>query len=416
MEKEKFQDLILDSALLNIKEAKPIPEDVWARCLDNALEKENVIPFIVKRYGALAVAASLLIAFGLFFFLLPSEKRADVASRVAPAEKGETALKLNGHSAVLLETGSDLRVQRNAEDRVVLEMTAGRALFSVDKGVFREFKVMTPFGDAVVMGTVFSVSISGERAFLNVLEGTVLWQAADGKSMEISAAGSLETVSGAHKRGPLSAGTREEMERGLKALRALPAEERKESRPSVKPALRPTGRPARENENADEAEAMLGKADALKAKGKYDQAILAYRKVVIAWPQTHAGQAALFETGNIRFSRLRDMNGAGRDLREYLSSYPKGEWREEALTLLIEISFKNSAYRESAELIEKSLAEFPHSGKAPDLLYKLATLYRAETREPAKAAKAYQDFLRLFPDDYRAEDARYWLKEISAAR
>jgi tetratricopeptide (TPR) repeat protein len=268
----------------------------------------------------------------------------------------------------------------------------------------------------MVLGTVFSVTVSGERALVHVLEGAVAWKAPDGKRMEISAGGSLESVSGALTRGPLAPGSRDEMERGLAVLRSLMVPKPEESGETVKPAARPVAMQEQKKEGTDEAAALLEKADALKAKGKYEEAVLTYREAAMAWPQTHAGQAALFETGNLCFGSLKDMNRAGRNLREYLSAYPKGEWREEALALLIEISFKNSAYRESADLIEKALAEFPRSGKAPDLLYKLATLYRAEIRDSARAGKAYRDFLALYPDDYRAEDARYWLKETSAAR
>ena len=54
-----------------------------------------------------------------------------------------------------------------------IRVLLGKAFFDVDKRAGEEFEVQTPYLAAIVKGTSFSVSVTGERSRVNVAEGLV---------------------------------------------------------------------------------------------------------------------------------------------------------------------------------------------------------------------------------------------------
>lgn len=434
-----YRELILESALMNVKEARPVAVTAWAGLLDGAMavekisppvspvvtetvwenalaktsgknaavpvEANNVIAIKTNRYAYVAVAAAIVIFLGSFIFFNTGDKvvfqslKPAVQTRtveqngtVQCAAKEKVAVRLNVHSRAVLEGATIIRVKENLPGRCVMEMEKGRAFFSVDKGVFREFRVSTPFGDAVVTGTAFEIDLSVSGGSLSVLEGGVTWAGERRASVSVAAGTTI----------------------------SLMDSERRETASLVPPGRLGTAGPAagRGPVAADKGneEGILERADGLKREGRFLDAIRAYQAVFDRGQGSHAAQAALFEMGSLRLQRMSDPAGARLDLEKYLGLYPAGEWREEARSMLIEISLKQHDYAVTAGHISRYLEEFPNSSRSADLLYRQATLYRVELADPDRAAAAYRGFLQKYPDDYRAEDARYWIEETAHAR
>lgn len=126
------------------------------------------------RYAAIAATVLLAIA-GLSIGAPLLEQRfgagppeLQLASEVGQIRKVE----LSDGSTVTLDTASALRVAFSAGERR-LYLAQGRGRFDVAHDNDRPFIVLAGTGSVVALGTVFDVSIAGDRVDVTLLQGTV---------------------------------------------------------------------------------------------------------------------------------------------------------------------------------------------------------------------------------------------------
>lgn len=161
-------------ALNKINEASKLletPSYNSAALFNNLLSKINnkqqdKSPAVVKLiptwvYG---VAASIVLAFGLFYFL-------NTNNHFETSFSDQLAIVLPDDSKVQLNANSQLDFKsRNWDNNRVLNLE-GEAFFDVEKGA--TFKVLTPQGVVEVLGTEFNVISRGDYFEVQCLEGKV---------------------------------------------------------------------------------------------------------------------------------------------------------------------------------------------------------------------------------------------------
>lgn len=128
-------------------------------------KKQNVIPLYIKR--AVAVAASLLVLFGVFTYFNPENNTVQYASNFG---EQKTITLLDG-SEVILNAKSSLSYNKKSWKNKRELTLDGEAYFKVTKG--STFTVNTNNGSVTVLGTQFNVA--SQKDFFNVkcFEGRV---------------------------------------------------------------------------------------------------------------------------------------------------------------------------------------------------------------------------------------------------
>ncbi|HUI91209.1 MAG TPA: FecR family protein [Chitinivibrionales bacterium] len=91
-----------------------------------------------------------------------------------PVKKDREALiRLGGKTGIEAGPAAVINVKSRTDTTVLVELTKGTALFTVEKNKFRQFVVQTPTVRIVAVGTVFSVIADSVYAMVNVVEGAV---------------------------------------------------------------------------------------------------------------------------------------------------------------------------------------------------------------------------------------------------
>ncbi|RZJ96316.1 MAG: hypothetical protein EOO76_19560, partial [Novosphingobium sp.] len=92
--------------------------------------------------------------------------------------------------------GSRVRVPAIAERRGLFQVIQewGNAIFQIEKQGAPHFGVQTPYLAAVVKGTTFSITVTGEGTSLQVVEGAVETSTLDGGASEIIRPGMVASV------------------------------------------------------------------------------------------------------------------------------------------------------------------------------------------------------------------------------
>ena len=112
---------------------------------------------------------------------------------------GGRAVIVRGKDFVTVSASSRLRIPAVAEKRGLFEVLQewGNAVFQIEKQTKPHFGVKTPYLAAVVKGTTFSVTVTGEGTSLQVIEGAVETSTIDGGASELIRPGMLATISAA---------------------------------------------------------------------------------------------------------------------------------------------------------------------------------------------------------------------------
>ena len=76
-------------------------------------------------------------------------------------------------TAAVAEQHTIIECSEYRDTAIALDMASGTALFSVEEGKYRFFRVTTPFAEITVTGTIFKVSIDTARCFVSVERGSV---------------------------------------------------------------------------------------------------------------------------------------------------------------------------------------------------------------------------------------------------
>ncbi len=125
---------------------------------------------------------------------------------VVASNPGGRAVLVNGRDYVILSPASRVRlpgapaqVIPASGGRTMAQMTqvvseAGTALYRIEHRATPHFRVQTPYLAAVVKGTVFSVTVNGTGASVQVTQGAVEVSTVDGGAAELVRPGMVATV------------------------------------------------------------------------------------------------------------------------------------------------------------------------------------------------------------------------------
>ena len=119
----------------------------------------------------LAMAACLMLAIGVGYYVWQKPGNAAVAFATATGE--QRTLALNDGSHVVLDTNSDLQVQYGKHERR-LTLLQGQADFQVHHDTTRPFVVHVGDGTVTATGTRFQVRVAGGIDTVTLLEGQVV--------------------------------------------------------------------------------------------------------------------------------------------------------------------------------------------------------------------------------------------------
>ena len=82
-------------------------------------------------------------------------------------------ISIDTGTAAVAEQQTAITCNEFRDTAITLGMNAGTALFSVEKGKYRYFRVITPYATVTVTGTVFRVNIEPQCCFVSVENGSV---------------------------------------------------------------------------------------------------------------------------------------------------------------------------------------------------------------------------------------------------
>lgn len=128
--------------------------------------KKNIKTISIAQSWIFKIAATLIIALGLFFIYRNLETSTFYANNGT-----QNTFFLPDHSQVILNSGSEIRYKKwNWNDNRTLNLN-GEAYFKVAKG--KTFEVNTSLGQVTVLGTHFNVKQRGKRFEVTCYEGRV---------------------------------------------------------------------------------------------------------------------------------------------------------------------------------------------------------------------------------------------------
>ncbi|GAB4269553.1 MAG: hypothetical protein Kow0029_05610 [Candidatus Rifleibacteriota bacterium] len=184
-------------------------------------------------------------------------------------------------------------------------------------------------------------------------------------------------------------------------------------------------------EGVSEAKASLDLGDMHAEAGNYSQAIDAYRKAVSSGAGQEISLQAYRKMIDLMDGKQKDYEGAAKTIEEMVRKYPDAEGNDEALyrlgriyeedldTLKTQVIDGKVRYRKSVENIEKAIEyynsvteKYPDADVSADAFLRKGELYEKELKDYDQARKAYQEFLRRFPNNSQADYIREKLQEI----
>jgi FecR protein len=202
------QECIIDSLILSdCKNAPSIKnahsEDEWNRLLDDSLAmscvqyrfKRNSIP-LTKSVKLLAAACIALLAGGLIVSLLhapvnkviysnsisidtsltdtsvPASAVNVSRSDIMTSDSQSSIVMFDKKTAGVIGKKSHMTIDKK-DTAVYLSLTSGAVLFTVEKGRYRSFTVVTPHAKIRVTGTTFRVDAMQSMTKVTVIEGSV---------------------------------------------------------------------------------------------------------------------------------------------------------------------------------------------------------------------------------------------------
>jgi outer membrane protein assembly factor BamD (BamD/ComL family) len=83
------------------------------------------------------------------------------------------------------------------------------------------------------------------------------------------------------------------------------------------------------------------------------------------------------------------------------------------------VSVKEKRYKEAAASYNKIMADAPESALAADAMFEIALInahYDNPQRDYAHAARSFAEFLKRYPDNRRADEARTWISMLKTVQ
>lgn len=135
--------------------------------------------------------------------------------------------------------------------------------------------------------------------------------------------------------------------------------------------------------------------------------------------EAEVGGVASIERGMESFNR-GDWIDAIADLKAFVEQYPGTDRTDDALFYLGEAHFQLKDYPLASGQYDRLIRDFPASPLHPQALFQLALCDELQAHpapldqtETARAISRYKDFLELYPEDARAQEAREHLKSLN---
>ncbi|HEX3113747.1 MAG TPA: outer membrane protein assembly factor BamD, partial [Candidatus Eisenbacteria bacterium] len=135
--------------------------------------------------------------------------------------------------------------------------------------------------------------------------------------------------------------------------------------------------------------------------------------------ESQIGGVASYERGKGEYDR-EDWVDAIADLKAYVEQFPGTEKTDDALYYLGDSYFKTKDYVLASGQFDRLIRDFPTTPYHPDALYMLARCDDLQSRpapldqtETTRAISRYRDFLSLYSDHPKAQDARTRLRTLT---
>jgi tetratricopeptide (TPR) repeat protein len=116
----------------------------------------------------------------------------------------------------------------------------------------------------------------------------------------------------------------------------------------------------------------------------------------------------LWEAILIRSRDISDFSGAAASLKEYLSRFPRGQWREEALLKYAEVRYALRQIDSAVASYKNYISSYPQSTSIDRALYHLAHIESHEIGDCNSAAGHYSYIAANIPGSPLVEDATFW--------
>ncbi len=220
---------------------------------------------------------------------------------VASQATTPTKLTLPDGSRVVFDPGTELEVTEGTAERVRLDLTRGRATFTVTHDPERPFRVVLPTVELLVVGTRFVVTVEDgdarQHTALEVAEGIV----------EVRTLGAGELLSRVHAGGRWS----HEESRGTEPVVAPIA-----SATAPNSALHPPGAVRSAVPTPPAAAALFDAATRARRAGDYERAIAGYEELLARYPDDRHTALAALELGRLKRTRAEDPRGAAAALEQ----------------------------------------------------------------------------------------------------
>jgi tetratricopeptide (TPR) repeat protein len=189
---------------------------------------------------------------------------------------------------------------------------------------------------------------------------------------------------------------------------------------------------AYEADSETEMQANIDLGDMQADAGQYKRAASSYRNALRAAEYPEDAIDIYRKLVSILEEKLKDYNGATAAIEEMLSRYPNVQGGEDLVYRLGRMyesdldnmkktvdSSGNVRYRKSRENLTKAadyyskvINNYPYSDAAADAYLRQGEIYGKELWEYGKARRAYESFLRNFPDHSEASSVRRKLEEL----
>ncbi len=305
--------------------------------------------------GGLAMAAAIALGIWAFRGALEDPAPGDqVAFDGAQLESGadEVQVALRDGTEIVLDPESGIELARQEPLDVRLNVRRGRARFDVPHVDRRSFVVRSRDVDVVVVGTRFSVAVTGapgdEHVVVAVEHGAVEVRRAGEPPRRVSTGEELR-VSVAPPR-PREAADTDGPEAAPDGPQAeAPAPEA----PAVEPAP-PTPRRPR----PDPSELWARATEARRA-GEAREAADLYATFLRVAPRDSQAALAAFELGRLRMDRLGDPGGAIAPLRRAIAMAPRAPFAEDAAARLVDATDRAGQGPQCRAARDDYLARYP---------------------------------------------------------
>jgi hypothetical protein len=399
-------EIELDIALIDAKQEPDetiIPSAEIETMISRAVtETENIEAPKRKSYLFLwAIAAALLIAFTFSRFKDKHTQPSPVVAVDVPVKAIQmreppksTPVVFGKKTHAIASKSANLRIISKSEEEAVAALDSGSALFSVEPNRYASFVVETPDAEITVTGTLFDVWISNGSTKVTVLKGKVI---VNYRNLKESVAVPEKHIS-VIEEGRVEVKTSTENDtKGLPSYSEMIPVTAKELSAEIV-----TESPVAQ---IDVWNSKLNEAISLSDNRSYQQAFNAYLEIIDAKPGNRNEEIARFEAASLLINQLGRRQDGIKALEEYLETFKRGVFEEEALLEILKLSRGNvsNLYNNTIRFISK-YSDHPYARRAA---YEHATLLR-EAGHYSAAASLYGQFVQLWPRDNRSEDALYW--------